>query len=87
MSSERYATPPAIVPCTVLKITSVSSSIRSHSKSADCGVYDIWTLGVYRYQATCHHKGDLQHNMTLVRCYRPTNGPTRVSVVTLDDMH
>ena len=45
MSSERCATPPAIVPCTVPKIPSFTSSIRSHSKSVDCGVYDIWTLG------------------------------------------
>ena len=48
----RYATWLAIVACITLEISSVSSSIRSHSKSADCRVYDS-TIATALYSAVC----------------------------------
>ena len=50
----RYATRSAILPYTIPEISSVSSSIVSHIKSADCGVYDL-TIATVLHSVVCSH--------------------------------
>jgi hypothetical protein len=50
----RYATRSAILPCTIPEISSVSSSIVSHIKSADCGVYEL-TIATVLHSVVCSH--------------------------------
>ena len=51
-SSVRYDTPSAIVPYPIPQKSSVTGSIVSHIKSADCGVYDL-TIATALHSVLC----------------------------------
>ena len=55
----RYATRSAILPYPIPEISSVISSIVSHIKSADCGVYDL-TIASALHSVVCSHSGHHQ---------------------------